>query len=338
MLLASMLFMAITQVATAGYIYPEKKLTTLEAMGISDLNQINSGYVMSLEKGVAKEMTDAEILSFYYDAQSQELSRRIIKNPFSGVAIVLRTDEGDKPYFINSGVQVGKFGESNYLCYIPSEDSDAVGKIYTSFMSFKNKYNHSTFTINDEYDYLVFPDNQWAVEDVLYSAQHSLLPFEIMNSYGKAISREEFCILVANYISACWNYKSLDDYYIQRDMAYLSNYFVDTLGCDSSINMLVGLGVVNGKDDNRFGPGDALTREEAAVILKNAAIAAGKDLDIGSVSFSDMKNVSKWAVDAVKAVGSNGVMNGTDGKFSPKEFITTEQAIAGINKLFKIQR
>lgn len=337
-ILLAWVFLLITSATvSAKYIYPSKNLTVLEAMGINDINEINSGYMMSLEKGKAVEMTNAQIMSFFYDVGADVLTRRIIKNPFCAVAIILRTNSGEKTYFINSGVQVGKYGEDNYLCYSTTSENEALGRLYASFMSASDKYNHSTFSINDEYDYLIYPEEQWAVADVLYGAENSLLPYEITASYGKAISREEFCILIANYIAVCGNYNNMDDYFLQRDMAYLSNYFTDTAGCDSSINMLVGLGVVNGKSDNKFAPADALTREEAAVILKNAAVAAGSELSIGNVDFTDIKSVSSWAKDAVKAVGSNGVMNGADGKFGPKDFLTTEQAIAGINKLFKLK-
>lgn len=336
-LLASICMMIFSSTASAGYIYPSKTLTVLEAMGINDLNEINSGYMVSLDKGKAVEMTDSQILTFFHDVGGDVLTRRIIKNPFCSVAVVLRTSSGEKTYYMSSGVQVGKYGDSNYLCYAATAENEALGRLYASFMSAPNKYNHSTFTINDDYDYLVYPEEQWAVADVLYGAENSLLPYEITASYGKAISREEFCILIANYIAVCGNYNNLDDFFLERDLGYLSNHFTDTQGRDNSINMLVALGVVNGKSENTFGPGDALTREEAAVILKNAAVASGNDLSIGSVSFTDMNKVSSWAKDAVKAVGSNGVMNGADGKFAPKDFLTTEQAIAGINKLFKLK-
>lgn len=335
-LIASLFIMALAFGAESAYIEPEKELTVFEAMGIRGVSDINSGYVMSLEDQTAMELTDKQIISFCNNAGDMILKRKITKNPFCGVIIVFRTNDGEKTYFINSGVQVGKYGEDNYLCYSTTVENGAIGEIYASFMSCKNKYTHLNFTINDSYDYLIYPEEQWAVEDVLYGASNSILPYEILGSYGKAISREEFCILIANYLAVCGNYNSLEDYFYERDIAYLSNYFDDTYGRDDSINMLHALGIINGKSETKFGPGDALTREEAAVILKNAAVASGSDLNIGSVSFSDMKSVSKWATDAVKAVGSNGVMNGTDGKFSPKDFLTTEQAVAGINKLFKL--
>ena len=319
---------------SAEYISPARSMTLLEAMGISDVSEINSGYVMSLEKEQAMSLSRSLIAEFCADARSTTVSREIVKNPFSGLAIVLCTDEGEKTFFTGSGVQVGKYGEDNYFCYTAHEEIPAVNKLCGKFMS-SDTYSHSNFTINEETDYLVYPQMRWAVEDVLYAASNSLLPYEISESYGKAISREEFCILIANFIAVCGNFDTLDDYFIQNDMAYLTSYFKDTAGRDNSINMLCALGIINGKSDTKFGPGDALTREESAVILKNAAVAAGISLPEGSVSFADMSRVSDWAKHAVRAVGANGIMSGIDSKFMPKDYLTTEQAIAGINRLFR---
>ncbi len=326
----------ITSTANAQYISPESSMSLLEAMGIAGSADVKGGYIMSLEKEKAMELSRSQIAEFCDEAERVTVTRKIIKNPFCGIAIVLRTDEGEKTYFVNSGVQVGKYGEDNYFCYTTPEEMDTVNKFYGRFMS-GNTYSHSNFTINAETDYLVFPEMQWAVEDVLFAASNSLLPYEISHSYGKAISREEFCILIANFIAVCGNFKTLDDYFIQNDMAYLTSYFEDTKGRDNSINMLCALGIINGKSDTEFGPGDALTREQAAVILKNTAVAADISLPDGNVSFTDMKDVSAWANHAVRAVGSRGIMSGTDGKFMPKDYLTTEQAIAGINRLFKLK-
>lgn len=325
---------SIASTVSAGYVQPKSSMTLLEAMGIDSISDVRSGYVMSLEQEKAVTLSRSQISAFCDEARYTTVKRRIVKNPFCGFAIVLNTYEGEKTYFVSSGVQVGKYGEDNYFCYTTDEEIAAAVDICNRFRS-GSTYSHSNFTINTETDYLVYPQMQWAVEDVLYAASNSLLPYEISESYGKAISREEFCILIANFISVCGNFKNLDDYFLQNDMAYLTSYFTDTKGRDNSINMLCALGIINGKSDTEFGPGDALTREESAVILKNAAVAADISLPEGYVSFSDMSKVSNWALHAVRAVGSNGIMSGTDGKFMPKDFLTCEQAIAGINRLFR---
>ncbi len=334
---ALVLLCSLVTVVYAEYIEAEPELTVFEAMGIYHPDEIKSGYMMSIDKQMAMELRQDQIVDFCNGVGNMKLSRRIIKNPFCGLAVILKTDAGEKTYYYNSGVQVGKYGEDNYLCYITAETNSVLDELYSEFMSSDRLYNHSLFTINDKTDYLIFPTDKWAVEEVLYGASKSLIPYEITLSFGKAISREEFCVLIANYLSVCGNYFSLDDYFSERGMAYHSNYFKDSIGCDSSINMLHALGIVNGKSDDTFGPGDALTREESAIILKNTAMAAGMELKISDAGFYDISSVSKWAKDAVNAVGSCGVMTGTDGRFKPKDFLTTEQAITGINKLFKLR-
>lgn len=323
--------------AYAGYVEPKAQLTVFEAMGIYNVDEINSGYIMNIDKQKAMEMDRGQIVDFCNGVGYMSLSRRIVKNPFCGVAIVLRTDTGEKTYYLNSGVQVGMYGDDNFLCYVPNENNSTLDELYADFMSSNELYDHSLFVINDKTDYLIFPGDKWAVEDVLYGASNSLIPYEITLSFGKAISREEFCVLIANYLCVCGNYYSLDDYFSERGIAYHSNYFKDTAGCDGSINMLYALGILNGKSEDTFGPGDALTREETAVILKNAAMASGMELKIVTAGFKDLSAVSKWAKDAVNAVGSCGVMTGADSEFKPKDYLTTEQAITGINKLFKLR-
>lgn len=323
--------------ALAEYIEPKPELTVFQAMGIYHPDEINSAYIMSIDKQMAMELDRGQIVDFCNGMGDVKLSRRIIKNPFCGMAVVLRTDDGEKTYFYNSGVQVGKYGEDNFLCYITLETSSVLDELYADFMSSDSLYNRSVFTINDKVDYLIFPGDKWAVDEVLYGASKSLIPYEITLSFGKAISREEFCILIANYLCVCGNYFTLDDYFSERGTAYHSNYFKDSVGCSNSINMLYALGVINGKSEDTFGPGDALTREETAVILKNAAMAAGMELRVQNANFKDISSVSKWAKDAVNAVGACGVMSGTDGEFKPKDYLTTEQAITGINKLFKLR-
>lgn len=318
----------------AEYIEPVKERTLLSAMGIENVGQVHGGYVMNIDKRIAMELTKSQISSFVSEANKTQTYRRICKNPFGGLAIVLRTNKGDKCYFVGSGVQVGKYGDDNFFCYSPEDDMYCVGEIYADFMSSKSRYAHSVFNINQEYDYLIYPEEEWAVEDVLFAAKNSLLPYEICDSYGKAISREEFCILIANYLKVIMNFYNLEDYFSQNKTTYSENYFVDTNGRDKSINMLHAMGIISGKSKTEFHPSDALTREEAAVILKNTAYAAKVKLPVVNTYFYDKSSVSSWAIEAVNAVGYSKIMNGIDGSFKPKSFLTVEQAIAAVNRLY----
>ena len=71
-------------------------------------------------------------------------------------------------------------------------------------------------------------------------------------------------------------------------------------------------GVTTGCGDGRFGPNDAITREQLAVMLYrgfgNTAEGTGQTLD-----FSDADKVSDWALDAVRWAVSEGILNGRGG-------------------------
>lgn len=83
-------------------------------------------------------------------------------------------------------------------------------------------------------------------------------------------------------------------------------------------------GIVTGYEDNSFGVGRPLTREEAAAMLSRS----GKTLAMVReyAVFTDEGDISDWAEDAVKALYRSGVINGYDGKFNPRAMITRAEA------------
>lgn len=95
-------------------------------------------------------------------------------------------------------------------------------------------------------------------------------------------------------------------------------------------------GVINGIDDNTFGVGRTVTREEIATILVRAAEAVGKSLDyyFTIFPFADEDEISDWAKKNVHVLRECMIINGVgDGRFAPKDNVTRAQAakmIAGI--------
>ncbi len=313
---------------------PESAMSAADAMEIYDRGEITGGYMMNVEKHTAMNLTDEQIDLFYGAAVNTELTRRVTKNPFGGVCIVLQTAGGERAYFLQSGVQVGKYGSDAYLCYEAKENNEAFDTLYLNFMSSENKYAKDDFFVNTSADYLNYPTEQWAVDDALFAASNCLLPYETGECFGLSLSRENFCTLVGNFIAVSGNYASLEDYLREKNIAYLTNYFSDT---DSgTINMLHALGIVGGVSNDAFAPGDPLTREQAAVILKKTADMLGINGKTDQPNFRDKKRISAWATDAVKFVSANGIMTGTDGYFNPDAYINTEQAVAGINRLYRL--
>lgn len=94
--------------------------------------------------------------------------------------------------------------------------------------------------------------------------------------------------------------------------------------------------IVNGIGDNKFGPNNYVTREQAALILFNylkkdyTLTVSDKFLN----SAPDKSNVSSWAVEAMKWATSAALMRGdTDGSLRPR-YSATRAEIATIFKRF----
>lgn len=83
-------------------------------------------------------------------------------------------------------------------------------------------------------------------------------------------------------------------------------------------------GIAKGVSDSEFNPNRNITREELAVMFANYIEYTQKEYDVvESTEFTDMDEISTWAVEAVKTLASHGVMKGnSENKFSPKALAT----------------
>lgn len=90
--------------------------------------------------------------------------------------------------------------------------------------------------------------------------------------------------------------------------------------------------IMSGASLSEFGTESKVTREQFALVLKQAATVLGKSTvtgfegDLGD--FSDGNSVSSWAMDGMSWAVANGLMYGSDGELVPKGNITrTEVAV-----------
>ena len=104
--------------------------------------------------------------------------------------------------------------------------------------------------------------------------------------------------------------------------------------------------MVYGPGDGTFLPGNLISRQDAAVLLMQAAAAL--DLPItaeGGLLYSDMEQISAYARPAVAwvsqvrdSVSSRSVMAGVgDGRFDPMGTYTREQAVLTLLRMFRWQ-
>ena len=82
-------------------------------------------------------------------------------------------------------------------------------------------------------------------------------------------------------------------------------------------------GIVKGESDFVFGRDNNILRQDAAVILHRITGGASD----AKISFSDAKNISDYAIDAVGALYSRGIMTGDENNcFNPLGFLTRAEA------------
>lgn len=83
---------------------------------------------------------------------------------------------------------------------------------------------------------------------------------------------------------------------------------------------LSGAGVVEGYEDGRFGPADAITREQLVLMMYRYAASIGKDVSARAElsGFSDAESVSVFAEEAVKWAVATGVIQGDQGRINPQ--------------------
>ena len=94
------------------------------------------------------------------------------------------------------------------------------------------------------------------------------------------------------------------------------------------VNWAAASGIVSGTSATTFNPAAEISRQDMAVMLYNYAQQAGVQLDQTTVTpFTDESSIAAYALPAVQALHSAGVISGMpDGSFQPQATTTREQA------------
>ena len=165
--------------------------------------------------------------------------------------------------------------------------------------------------------------SEWAVADVETAADLGILPKDLDSKYQTAITRGEFCSLIAGYIEARTG-KSLARFCNHHTGTDQS--FSDT--SDRTILNIAYLGIIYGYPEGDFRPDDYIERQDAAIILERLARTMGANKSGTAKTFTDQAQISAYAVPGVDFVSGLGIMNGNaNGSFSPHANITREEAV-----------
>ncbi|MCD8191428.1 MAG: leucine-rich repeat protein [Oscillospiraceae bacterium] len=175
-------------------------------------------------------------------------------------------------------------------------------------------YNGSTSSAEQSSAGSAATVSAWASSDVEKASAMGIIPADLPSDYTKAITRADFCSIATEV------YK-----YVTGSDITASASFTDTN--DEAVSKMASIGVVTGYGDGRFGPDDAITREQAAAILvRLSEYISGEAMEESAAGFTD--SISDWAQSSVNKVYGAGIMSGySDTQFGGADSYTIEQSI-----------
>lgn len=88
-------------------------------------------------------------------------------------------------------------------------------------------------------------------------------------------------------------------------------------------------------DNGLYRPDEKISRQDIAVMLNRALSRRGISLS-GTAVFDDSSYIADYAKESVGVLASNGVINGSDGKFRPLDNLTRAEAAALIYRVNNI--
>ena len=173
----------------------------------------------------------------------------------------------------------------------------------------------------------------WAGAEIQAAANQGLIPKNgLKDDYTQPITRWEFATL------AVQAYETITGKTVPIDFEAKDTVFADSIGGFPiakayNLGILTGYNTAANRADVEVGPGDPITREQAAAMLARLSEALGRPLaHAGSLPFTDA--ISSWAYDSVSKVYQAGIMTGTGAAtFDASGTYTIEQSIVTMMRI-----
>ncbi len=173
--------------------------------------------------------------------------------------------------------------------------------------------------------------------EIMNAISTGIVPNSLRGQYRSAITRGEFCKLIATFLEQYYG-KTLDE--IVEDQKGTEVSFSDTH--DADVLHVAALGIVTGMGEGKFAPNNSISRQQAATMLARLADVVGCKPNTSEVTFTDAAAIAGWAQDSVAFISacqdptnSKRVMGGTGaGQFAPKGSYTRGQSIMTLIRLY----
>lgn len=212
--------------------------------------------------------------------------------------VTLTTPDG---VLVESGITSLNYTEG-VLLYVTSESGEN-----------KNSYRVTVELGNHFSD---IDENDWYYDNVMDAANNGYVTGYPDGTFQpkKATTRAEFASMIAKAMG----------YEANPDAPSMFPDVADDFWGKAAINFCAQNGIITGYDDGTFQPNKAITRQEAASILRNAF----KLTESSSETFPDDSAISGWAKESVYIVKASGLMKGDagTGNFRPTDTIIRAEA------------
>lgn len=191
------------------------------------------------------------------------------------------------------------------------------GSSPSSFISIGKKPE----TVAEEKTYFVDLDSvKWATSYINNLAEKQIISGKEQGRFypNDSITREEFVKLLV----LAFNLKRNSEKDIVFEDVGSNDWFCEY------VSIAVDNGCVNGVSDTKFGAGQFITREDAAVMLGRAMETLGEIIENKNTeSFADETEFADYSKDYIYRMKSNGIINGKgENKFAAKDEITRAES------------
>lgn len=213
-------------------------------------------------------------------------------------------------------------GKNNVVSVPNGRYDPASGKVIftiTHFSKYAVVFVKKTFSDIENYP--------WAKKQIEVLASKGIINGTSATTYspGLSITRADFITLLIRALELKAEFSTNFDDVNPED------YFYDILGTARI------LGIATGVGNNKFNPGEQISRQDMMVLTARALKIAGKISESGTISdlagFSDASEVSVYAVEGVVALIKEGIIQGSGNRINPKGTATRAEAAVVIYRV-----
>ena len=269
-----------------------------------------------LELTYADPCADPDILSFSLAGQiSSSISGRniTVNVPYGtdvkGLVATFTTATGAK-------VELNAYGSEDLLkSGVTSVNYSAPVTLYVTAENGMARVKY-TVTVEQGAHFTDIDENDWFYDNVMDAANNGYISGMGDGTFNPkgATTRAQFASMIAKALG----------YTADPDAPSMFPDVPDNYWGKAAINYCAQNGIISGYDDTTFQPEKAITRQEAASILRNAF----KLTESSSETFPDDSAISGWAKESVYIVKASGLMKGDagTGNFRPTDTIIRAEA------------